>query len=172
MFTISTVAMFRVPHFIDRGVEAQWVAIAFSVEAAISALIALPIGLLIERFAIHKLTACGFSFAIIMMLITIYTETVVGVFFATATFGMGAASVVILQNTIWPQYFGSLHIGAIRGVALPVTLGFAVLGAPIAGWVRDTTGSFTPIWWVTVGLMVAAIVLILTTPKPAAPARS
>ncbi len=169
MFTISTVAMFRVPHFIDRGIDAQWVAIAFSVEAVISAIIAIPIGLLVERFAIHKLTAFGFSFAITMMLITIHTNTVTDVFLATATFGLGAASIVIMQNTIWPQYFGSLHIGAIRGVAMPVTLGFAVIGAPLAGWVRDTTGSFTSIWWATIALMVVAIGLILTTPQPAAP---
>jgi len=73
---------------------------------------------------------------------------------------------MILQNTIWPAYFGTNHIGAIRGAAMPVTLGLAMLGAPIAGWVGDLTGSFAPLWWVCVGLMVVAIGLVATTPKP------
>ncbi|MEM7019494.1 MAG: MFS transporter [Pseudomonadota bacterium] len=169
MFSISTVAMFRVPFFIEQGLSAKWVALAFSSEAVVSALVAIPVGLLIERYQIHHLTAIGFAFAIIMLLLTIYTDTLVELFLATAVFGMGAASVIILQNTIWPTYFGSQHIGAIRGVAMPVTLGFAVMGAPIAGWVRDTTGSFVPIWWATIAAMIVAIILILTTPKPADP---
>jgi MFS family permease len=169
MFTISTVAMFRVQHFFDRGLDPIWVAYAFSAEAAVSAVIAIPVGLLVERFKIHYLTAAGFSFAIIMLLLTINTHDLVMLFLATIAFGVGAASVIILQNTIWPVYFGSLHIGAIRGIGMPITLGFAILGAPVAGWVRDATGSFTPLWWATIGAMVLAIVLILSTPNPNSP---
>jgi len=172
MFTISTVAMFRVQHFFDRGLDPQWVAIAFSTEAAISALIAFPIGLLIERYPIHRLTAVGFSFAIIMLVLTINTHSLTMLFLATGAFGLGAASVMILQNTIWPAYFGSLHIGAIRGIAMPVTLGFAIIGAPAAGLVRDQTGSFVSLWWITVAAMVIAIGLILTTPPPPEPKSS
>lgn len=169
MFTISTVAMFRVQHFFDRGLDPIWVAYAFSAEAVVSALVALPIGLLVERFKIHYLTAVGFSFAIIMLLLTIHTHGLVMLFFATIAFGIGAASVIILQNTIWPSYFGSLHIGAIRGIAMPVTLGFAVLGAPVAGLVRDLTGSFAIIWWAAIVAMLAAIALIINTTKPDLP---
>jgi predicted MFS family arabinose efflux permease len=172
MFTISTVAMFRVQHFFDQGLDPQWVAIAFSTEALISASIAIPIGLLIEHFRIHYLTAIGFSFAILMLALTIYSNSLPIMFMSTAAFGMGAASVIILQNTIWPAYFGSLHIGAIRGVAMPVTLAFAVLGAPAAGMVRDMTGSFIPIWWATMVAMLLAIGLILMTPKPEVPISS
>lgn len=169
MFTISTVAIFRVQHFFDQGLDPQWVAIAFSTEALVSAVVAIPIGMLIEHYRIHYLTAIGFSFAILMLALTIYADSLPVMFMSTAAFGMGAASVIILQNTIWPAYFGSLHIGAIRGVAMPVTLIFAVLGAPAAGLVRDMTGTFVPIWWVTMVAMVVAIGLILMTPKPEEP---
>ena len=49
---------------------------------------------------------------------------------------------------------------------MPITLGFAILGAPVAGMVRDATGSFVSIWWITIGAMAVAILLILMTPKP------
>jgi MFS family permease len=166
MFTISTVAMFRVQHFLDRGLDPQWVAIAFSVEAALSALVAFPIGMLIERFALHRLTAIGFCFAIIMLVLTINTHDLVMLFLATGAFGVGAASVMILQNSIWPGYFGSLHIGAIRGVAMPISLGFAIIGAPVAGLVRDATGSFVTLWWITALAMLIAIGLMLTVTPP------
>lgn len=165
MFTISTVAIFRVPHFIEQGVEARWVAIAFSAEAVVSALVAIPVGLLLERYPTHYLASIGFSMAIFMLLITIFADTRVMVFAATTSFGLGAASVVIIQNAIWPAYFGVQNIGAIRGAAMPITLGFAILGAPVAGMVKDATGSFIPLWWVTIGAMLVAIALMLVTPR-------
>ena len=166
MFTISTVAMFRVPHFIDQGIDAQWIAYAYSAEAVISALVAIPVGMLLDRFKAHFLTAIGFSATIVMLILTIQADSIVTVFFATAMFGVGAASVIIIHNTIWPHYFGTQHIGSIRGAAMPITLGFAILGAPVAGMVRDATGSFVSIWWITIGAMAVAILLILMTPKP------
>ncbi len=170
MFTISTVAIFRVPHFIEHGVDAGWVAIAFSAEAIVSATVAIPVGLLLERFRIHHLGAAAFTFPIWMLLLTINADTRWEVLAATMTFGMGAASVVIIQNTIWPAYFGAQHIGAIRGAAMPITLGFAVLGAPVAGMVKDLTGSFVPLWWATFAAMLLAIALIFCTPVPKPPA--
>ena len=169
MFTISTVAIFRVPHFIEQGVDARWVAFAFSAEAVVSAAVAIPIGLMLERFRVHYLAAAAFTFPIWMLLLTIYADTRWQVFAATMTFGMGAASVVIIQNTIWPAYFGARNIGAIRGAAMPITLGFAVLGAPVAGIVKDLTGSFVPLWWATFAAMLVAIVLLLSTPAPRPP---
>jgi cyanate permease len=169
MFTISTVAIFRVPHFIEQGVEARWVALAFSAEALVSAAVALPIGLLLERFRTHHLAAAAFTFPIWMLLLTINADTRWEVFASTMTFGMGAASVMIIQNTIWPAYFGAQNIGAIRGAAMPITLGFAVLGAPVAGIVKDLTGSFVPLWWATFAAMLVAIVLIACTPVPKPP---
>jgi MFS family permease len=167
MFTISTVAVFRVPHFIDQGITTEWIAAAFSIEALISASVAIPVGMLIDRYPIRYLTAIGYSFAIVMLILTIYTNTRIELFFATASFGLGAASVIILQNAIWPAYFGSEHIGSVRGLAMPITLLFAILGAPAAGWVRDSTGSFVPIWWVAMAAMTISILLIITTRPPA-----
>lgn len=169
MFTISTVAIFRVPHFIEQGVNARWVALAFSAEAVVSAVVAIPVGLMLERFPTHYLAGAGFCIAILMLLLTIFADSRIMVFAATMTFGFGAASVVIIQNAIWPAYFGVQNIGAIRGAAMPVTLSFAVLGAPVAGMVKDATGSFVPLWWITIGAMVVAILLMLSTPRPVGP---
>ncbi len=166
MFTISTVVFFRIPHFIHRGMDSEMAAYALVLEATVSALAAFPVGYLIDRFRIHYLMAGAYSLAVIMLIITIYADSNLDMFMATAIFGLGAASNVILMNTVWPVYFGAQHIGAIRGVSMPVTLIFAVLGAPVAGWVNDSTGSFVPIWWATAAAMVVAIGLILTTPKP------
>ncbi len=170
MFTVSTVGMFRVPHFIDQGIAPEWVALAFSTEAVMGAVVALPVGWLIDKFELRYLTAGAYSIAVVMLLITIYADSNVEAFLAMAVFGVGGASNIILQNAIWPHYFGTTHVGAIRGAAMPITLAFAVMGAPVAGLVHDATGSFAPIWWTNAFVMFAAMYFMATTRQPQYPA--
>ena len=48
---------------------------------------------------------------------------------------------------------------------MPVTLIFSSAGPPAAGYVNDATGSYNPIWWVGLVLMLAgALVLLMTQP--------
>ena len=37
---------------------------------------------------------------------------------------------------------------------MPINLAVGGIGAPLAGYVRDATGSYDSIWWVGVSLMV------------------
>ena len=57
MFTISTVAMFRVPHFIDQGIASEWIAAAFSLEAVISAMVAIPVEKFLSILCVSPLPA-------------------------------------------------------------------------------------------------------------------
>jgi len=71
-----------------------------------------------------------------------------------------------MQTVIWPTYFGRANIGAIRGLATPVSLVFSAAGATMTGFVFDATGSYNIAWSVAAaGLVIGAIVLGLT-PKP------
>ena len=73
-----------------------------------------------------------------------------------------------MQNLIWPAFFGRAHVGSIRGVVMPITLVVSALSAPFAGWVYDTTGSYTSVWWAAVALMSLGGVLSLTVRRPQA----
>ena len=60
------------------------------------------------------------------------------------------------------------NVGSIRGLVMPINLAVGGIGAPLAGYVRDATGSYDSIWWVGVGLMVAVTALLAMTPPPRA----
>ena len=49
---------------------------------------------------------------------------------------------------------------------------FSIAGAPIAGMVKDATGSYIPIWSVAVGGLVLASLAVLWTRRPGAPPSS
>ena len=73
---------------------------------------------------------------------------------------------MLLQAHIWPHYFGRNHIGAIRGLALPLTLSFSAAGSAAPGLIFDTFGSYSPAWLLAIGFLTAGIVLLAVTPRP------
>ena len=50
------------------------------------------------------------------------------------------------------------------GFVIGVSVLGSITGAPIAGWVFDTWGTYDGIWFALAGLSVAAIVIVLTIP--------
>ena len=166
MFSIGSVGMFRVPHFVERGIDAQLIAFAISAEAVSSAMVAFPVGMALDRFEPRHIAAVALTLLGSALLATMLATTTWQMFLAMILFGFGVASIVIVQNSIWPIYFGAAHIGSIRGAALPITLIFGMAGAPLAGAVKDATGSYLPIWWVALAGLVFAAALMYSTRRP------
>lgn len=169
MFGFSTMGIFRIPHFIDQGVRPEMAALALSAEAAASLVGGMVAGWAVDRFE-HRYAAFG-SFVLIELafIMTIFANTTELTFLSTMLFGLGAASSGVNQNVLWPAYFGSANAGAVRGAALPITLSFSVVGAPLTGLVHDLAGSYLPAWWVACVALGAAGLLLVLTPKPALP---
>jgi MFS family permease len=102
----------------------------------------------------------------IASVLTIYATTLLIMFLSMAIFGLGIGGMMFLQTYIWADYFGRAHLGKIRGIVMPVTLIIGGAGAPVAGYVRDNTGSYDSIWWVGVILMALAALLAALTMAP------
>lgn len=171
MVSVATLGVFRIPYYIDQGVSPSAVAVALSAEAVASVLIAVPAGWLLDRFPPRYISATATLLMIGAFLATIAADSAPKVFLATIMYGLGAASFSVSQQAIWPHYFGSRYVGQIRGAALLVGITGSAIGAPAAGWVHDTTGTFMPAWIVAIcGLAVAAIV-VATLPTPRRPDR-
>ena len=69
-----------------------------------------------------------------------------------------------LINIVLPKYFGRDHMGAIRGVMVPITQVFAAISPVIGGFVWDYFGSydiafalFASFW------IISGILMILST---------
>jgi MFS family permease len=169
MFGASTMGIFRIDFFAERGVAPQVAAFSVSLEALASAAVALSLGMVIDRLDHRYVGAFGFCTLIGSFLVTMATNTVWHAFTANILAGFGMATMMILQNTLWPRFFGSRHLGSIRGVAMPVTIAFSAIGAPLTGFIRDTTGSYIPAWWMGVGGMIFGVLLLTFTRRPRPP---
>lgn len=169
MFAISTFGLFRIPFFVSRGIDSQIVAYAISFEGIVNIAVTLSIGYVVPKFQARHLMAFSVLFIIGALLTAMATTQAWQSFLAMAFWGIGMITQSIVQSIIWPDYFGPRNIGSIRGLAMPLTMAFSFGGAPFAGMVRDTTGSFVPAWWIAIGLLVLAALLFLITRKVLAP---
>ena len=162
----GTVALHRIAAFMDRGMDPTLISFATAFDAVAAGGSTFLFGMLVQWVPARFLGALGFSMLAGASVLTIYATNLPIMFVSMWIFGMGIGGMMFLNNFIWADYFGRGSVGGIRGLANPINLVIGGIGAPAAGYVRDWTGSYDPAWWVGVGLMSAAAVLIVLTGAP------
>ncbi len=162
----GTVALHRIAAFMDRGMDPTLISFATAFDAVAAGGSTFLFGMLVKWVPARFLGAFGFSMLAGASVLTIYATNLPIMFVSMWIFGMGIGGMMFLNNFIWADYFGRGSVGGIRGLANPINLVIGGIGAPAAGYVRDWTGSYDPAWWVGVGLMSAAALLIVLTRAP------
>lgn len=166
MLGMSSVGLHRIPHFTDQGISPGLVSIATSMDAVAAALSTFGMGWLFQRWAPRYVGAGGFVVLAMAVFLTIQANSVVMMFVSMFLFGVGAGGMILLQNFLWADYFGRGNVGAIRGASMPMTMVFSAAGPPLAGYVQDATGSYNPVWWAGIALMLVGALVMWTTPPP------
>ena len=164
---MSSVGVHRIPHFMDRGMSSGLVAIASSLDATFAAISSVMMGILADKMPARFLGAAGFLTIALSVYLTIISFTATMTLLAMATFGLGVGGIQLMQNFLWADYFGREHLGRVRGIVMPVTLAAGGIGAPLSGYVRDTIGTYEPVWWAGICLMVLSAVLLVMARRPA-----
>ncbi len=171
MGAMGTIGIFRVPYFIDQGIDAQLVAFALSYEAACSAVVAFPTGWANDRFQPRFVAAASTAGMLLGFIFIFRANTTVELLVISTIFGIALSMFQVSQAAIWPHYFGGANLGKIRGLALPIGLSLSAVSAPLTGLLRDNTGEFDIAWIVAaIGLALGTVILLLT-PRPAPPRR-
>ena len=169
---VSTFGVHRIPSFVDRGLDPKLVSFAAALDALCAGLSTFALGMLVGRFPARVLGGAGFFMLALACVLTIYATTVLVMFLSMMAFGLGIGGLLFLQSFLWADYFGRANLGKIRGVVTPIMLVIGGVGAPLAGYVRDATGSYNAIWWVGVIVLFLGAVTILGTPAPRKPGAS
>ena len=168
----STVGLHRIPSFMDKGIDPTLISFATAFDAVCAGISTFSFGMLVRHIPARFLGATGFMMLATASVLTIYANNITIVFVSMAVFGLGIGGMMFLQNFIWADYFGRESVGSIRGLVNPINLVLGGLGAPVAGYIYDFTGTYDPAWWVGVALMVFAAILTIATPPPKKPVAS
>ena len=170
---LGAASVHRVPHWVELGFSPATVSFAFGVDAATATVSALVAGFVVERLPVRVVGAISCSlFCAALLLMVVGQAWLPLLFCSTVLFGAGVGLNMVVQGVIWAQYFGWRFVGTIRGVVLPVTVLAGGLGAPLAGALRDASGSYRTSWLIVLAACAVAGGLIFRARPPRPPEKS
>ena len=158
----GTIAIHRIPAFMDRGLDAQLIAWATAFDAVCAGISTFTVGSLVKKIGIRTLGSISFLCLAIASLLTIYAFSFFEIFISMAIFGLGIGGLMFIHSFIWADYFGRKNLGQIRGKVTPFILIIGGIGAPISGYVRDYTGSYVNVWIIGTLMMLISAILFFT----------
>ena len=162
----GTIAIHRIPAFMDRGLDPQLIAWSTAFDAVCAGISTFTVGNLVRRVGIRILGTISFLFLAFASWITIYAFSFFEIFISMAIFGLGIGGLMFIHSFIWADYFGRKNLGQIRGKVTPFILIIGGAGAPVAGYVRDFTGSYEIVWFIGMFMMFFTATLFFTCKKP------
>ena len=158
----------RVPYWIDeKHFSPQLVSFSISTDAAGAAVMILVAGWVVERVPVRYLgMASYFGFVVAMVFMLLPGENPYYLFSSGIIFGSSVGLGMIMMSYIFADYYGRAFLGAIRGLVFPIILLTSGVGAPLVGFLQDSSGTYIDSWWAVLGLYLSAAVLMVTATPP------
>ncbi len=166
-FVHTSIGVHMGAYFRDIGLGATSAALAVSVSWIVSAIGSLVWGWVTDRIQV-RYAYCGmFLFQAGSTLYLMFTGGTVGVFLASALFGVVSAGSNVVPSVIYANYFGRSSLGKIRGLGeVGVLLGQGT-GPVIAGVLFSLQGGYDTIFAVFIVLALGCSLLALKARPPA-----
>jgi MFS family permease len=161
----STITIFRVPHYIERGLNPTLVAFAIATDAVVAIVASVLLGRLSDRIKPRYVLVVGVASLLVCAGSLVVVDGVLVLLVANIGYGFGFQTGHVAQNMMWADYYGRRHLGDIRGLSLPLTFGLGAVAFPMTGIIREVTGTYTPAWAAAaVALTLAAVALVAVQP--------
>ncbi|MFH1648101.1 MAG: MFS transporter [Chloroflexota bacterium] len=113
---------------------------------------------------------CAISFGLMTAGLLIFGFTSQPIFWLiipiVLTYSLGWGGSVTLRMALMRKYYGRHNFGVILGLISGIMMLGNISGAPIAGWVYDTWGSYQLAWLGLAAVALLGSILILTLPQP------
>jgi MFS family permease len=121
------------------------------------------------RFSMHSIAIGGEVLKIIGVIILVSTQTLSVIFVSMFFLGLGFGSVMLATMNIFPNYFGLSNYPKIMGFARFFWAFVGGAGAPLAGWIRETTGSYLPAYQGAVAVLAVGLICLIFAKAPVHP---
>jgi len=150
-----------VPRVTDAGFSLQLASLVMSLCAGFGVMGKLIFGYLGDFWSARRTLWLTISAQIIGQLAMFMDGNLVVFAIGAAFFGFGMGGVVPLLSTLVGSLFGRDRFGKAMGLMRPAMFPLQIIGVPLAGWVYDTTGSYSPAFYTFIGLYVLAAFVVL-----------
>lgn len=169
MLAMGMLMTHMVAHLFDIGISAAVAAGALSLMSGLMTFAQFSAGFVAMRYSLLSIAVTGEILKIAGVLILIFTSTLPFVFVSMVVLGMGFGSVMVATFNMFPNYFGLSNYPKIMGYARFFWAIIGGTGAPLAGFIRETTGSYLPAFQVAIAILVAGLACLVFAKPPAHP---
>lgn len=157
----------KVPYLREIGIDAQAAAFLFSCQTASAVVGKVGIGLAADRVDLRWLFGFVALSHVLLLLVLIAEPDYWVLLVAMSVFGVGFGGVYPLQATLTASAFGAASYGSVAGtmqLALhPVAIGLLTF----IGWSHDRTGAYATAFWIFMGIVLVASLLVASVRLPA-----
>ena len=130
--------VYRVDFWQDTGMSPALVGLGTALDPLFVVFSLLAFGVVADRLPIRYVGSIGLAgLALSTVPMIISTGQAWTILAHNVAWGISAGGWVTLNSLIWPNYFGRQHLGAIRGIMLPVSIAAASAGPPLFGYLLD-----------------------------------
>ena len=163
----TAVAFHQISLLGERGLSAIEAAGNFLPQTAAALVATLATGALVDRLSPRWVTSTSMG----LLAAGLVAGTLVAPGWSAIGFALlvGAAggSIRTLEAAAFPKYYGTDHLGSIRGFVAAVGVGSTAFGPVLFAVIRDTTGSYNPALLTTAALplLVGAAALMVRPPR-------
>ncbi len=153
----------------DIGISATMAGLLGGVFSAVMGVSQLGIGFLGLRFKMHSLAVFSVLLGLIGIAILNFAQSVPMMLAYSIFFGVGSGIQAIAMGNLFPDYFGRSEFPKIMGFTMPFNTFISSLGAPLAGYIRDKTGTYVPALRIFLALLVVSFFCLLFAKPPLHP---
>ena len=169
MLAMGALMTHQVAYLLDMGIIATLAGFALSVMSATMTLSQFSVGIIGKRFSMHAIAVGGEVFKIMGLGILIFTNSLAFVFVYMVVLGLGFGAAMAATMNIFPNYFGISNYPKIMGTARLFWAFVGGAGAPLAGYIRETTGSYLPAFRVAIVVVAAGLICLIFAKAPVHP---
>lgn len=169
MLSMQALMTHQIAHLFDIGIEATLAGAALSVMSAMMTLGQFGVGFISKKFGMHQIAIGGEVLKLAGLVIVIYAKSLPVVFIYMIVLGLGFGAVMAATMNIFPNYFGVSSYPKIMGF---VRLWWAFVGgagAPLAGFIRDRTGSYLPAFQAVIAIVAIGLICLIFAKAPVHP---
>lgn len=162
-----TVLLYLFPFLTRKGLTPEAAALGVSVMAIGIIAARVVWGLLSARIEVrHAFTLYGLFSTSGVILLMIAPPTPIVVYAAAGYMGLMFGGAYIVQNLIWPDYFGRTSLGTIKGVSMPISAVGRGAAPLIAAVSIDLTGSYNMSFALVAFMFLVSAALIFMAKRP------
>lgn len=167
--TMNWVVTHQVAYMFDVGISSGMTGLVIGIMSTAMTIAQISAGILAARINMQLITLVSISTLILGLIIAPFADSFITVVLYSILFGIGFGINALVLVSMLPKYFGVTEYPKIMGYITPFNTIIGSLGTPVAGYIRDVTGSYIPAFRVSVVVMTIAFICIVFAKPPLHP---